>query len=166
MPPGAMGRMVAMDDVNLYIEVSTEQVRKCRRRYIYVLEYDLGDGIVRTETYSGVGEAVSLERTVLMAVARGIGRIRVPSEVWIYMGCRDVLAPLENGVYRKWEGNGFRSAKGGDIKNMDLWSQIVGLLERHLWHVIGHAEHPYKRRMEYDLKKMEERYGEKAVGTD
>lgn len=154
-----------MDDINLYIEVSTEQVRKCRRRYIYVLEYLLGDGGVRTETYSGVGEMVSVERAVLTAVARGLGRIREPSEVWIYMGCRDVLAPFGNGAYRKWEGNGFRNAKGGDVKNMDLWMEVGGLLGRHLWHAAGKAGHPYKKRMEYDLKKMEERDGKKAKGS-
>lgn len=144
-----------MDDVSLYIEVSTEQVRKCRRRYMYILEYVQEDGTVRTETHTGLGEGVSLERTVLTA-ARGLGRIKGRSGVKVYLGCRDVMAPLGNGVYEQWERNGFRNAKGGCVKNMDLWTSLKELLSDRPWSVEGRAEHPYKMRMIYDLKKREE----------
>lgn len=152
-----------MDDVNLYIEVSTEQVRKCRRRYLYMLEHPQGrDAAAWTEAYTGVGEDVSLERAVLTAVARGLGRVKDPSEIKIYMGCRDILAPLKNGTYSQWEKKNFKNAKGEGIKNIDLWVQVKALLETHLWHGEGHAEHPYRKRMLYDMKKMEEKNGRKT----
>ena len=61
-----------MDDVNLYVELSTYQVRACRRRYIYILEYMDGDETATAEKHTGVGESVSMKRAMLTAILRGV----------------------------------------------------------------------------------------------
>ena len=155
-----------MERVNLYIEVSTERVQKCRRRYMYVLEYPQRK---ETATATGVGDNVSLERAVLTAVERAAARIRGRAELKIYMGCRYILAPLENGTYQEWERNGFRKSKGGEVKNRDLWVKVKESLDPHLWSGEGDAGHPYQKRMIYDLGKRRERdervAGESAAGA-
>lgn len=151
-----------VEEANLYIEVSTMRVQKCRRRYIYVLEYPQRR---ETETATGLGENVSLERAVLTAVERGAGRIKEPVELRIYMGCRYILAPLENGDYEKWEEKGFQRSKGGEVKNKDLWIKVKRLLDGHSWSGEGNASHPYQKRMVYDLGKRKEKDERKAEGS-
>lgn len=154
MFPAGTGRRMPVDDINLYIEVSTRQVQKCRRRYMYVLEYVQEN---KTETATGLGENVSLERTVLTAVERGISRITRPGGIRIYMGCQYALVHLENGNYQKWEQNGFRNAKGGEVRNSDLWIRVKKLLDRHSWHGEGDAWHPYQEYILFQLGKWEEK---------
>lgn len=152
-----------MEEANLYIEVSTTRVQKCRRRYMYVLEYP---GKKETETATAVGENVSLERAVLTAVERGAGRIKDPAELKIYMGCRYILAPLENGSYQKWEEKGFQRSKGGEVKNKDLWMKVKNILDGHVWSGEGDAKHSYQKRMVYDLEKRERQNEKKGDSTD
>lgn len=146
-----------MDDVNLYVELSTYQVRACRRRYIYILEYMDGDETATAEKHTGVGESVSMKRAMLTAILRGVCRIRRPSEVRVYTPtpCHDILAPLKNGQYRRWKGGGFLTSKGEPVRNADLWQQLEGAMGRHLWGE-EHTGHTYRQLMQYELGKMAE----------
>lgn len=150
-----------MDDVNLYVEVSTAQVRKCRRRYMYIIEYMDGDETASAAKYSGLGENVSMARAVMTAVSRGAGRIGNPCELRIFTPCDGILAPLKNGGYARWERNGFLTSKGEPVSNADLWVQLEKALGRHLWSEEG-VGHPYRNLMRYELEKMAEKDRGKA----
>ena len=148
-----------MFDVNLYVEVSGQgKIKKCKRNYCYVLEFELKDGSPFTRDGAGCGEEVSAWKIALMAVTEAVGRISRPSEIHLYTGCPELYDTAWKDWLRGWKENGFLTAKGTPVKNHELWARLGDMLENHFINVEG-TEHPYKKWMLSELEREERSMG-------
>lgn len=147
------GRRMAVFDINLYVEVSHQgHVRRCRRHYRYVLEYALKGGGLYTKDGVGSLEDATAQGIALEAMLAAAGRIRKPSSIHLYTGCRELCGQGWVGRLHNWQGNGFLTAKGRPVRNASQWGRLGSLLEGHSVAVEG-SEHPYKAWMLSELLK-------------
>jgi ribonuclease HI len=83
----------------------------------------------------------------LTAVIRGLEALKRPCHVEIVTDSEYVAKGLIDWMPR-WKARGWRrakGAKGGALKNVELWQQLDGLMARHridCTHVFGHDGHP------------------------
>ena len=93
-------------------------------------------------------------RMELTAVIRGLQALKEPCRVQLTSDSKYVIDAITNGWVYGWKRNGWR--KEGWIKsdkkpalNVDLWEELLPLLERHqveyIW-VKGHQGHPENER--------------------
>ena len=88
-------------------------------------------------------------RMELTAVIRGLEALKEPCHVRLTSDSKYVIDAIEKGWVYSWQRNGWRKADKKPALNVDLWEQLLPLLERHqveyVW-VKGHQGHPENER--------------------
>jgi ribonuclease HI len=91
---------------------------------------------------SGGFRKTTNNRMELLACIVGLQQLKTPSTVDLYSDSRYVVDAMTKGWARRWQRNGWRKSTGQKALNVDLWSQLLALCERHdvkfIW-VKGHA---------------------------
>ena len=112
--------------------------------YGYVLEYN---GHVK-EGYCGYVLTTN-NRMEILAVIKGLEALRETCNVNVYSDSKYVVDAITLGWVYKWEANGWMRNKKDKAINVDLWEQLLVLLDEHNvefhW-VKGHAGHPENER--------------------
>jgi ribonuclease HI len=87
-------------------------------------------------------------RMELTAVISALGALTQPCEVTLYTDSQYVSNAVNKGWLRSWQLKNWRK-KDGELKNPDLWQQLVPLLATHsvtfVW-VKGHGDNEYNNR--------------------
>lgn len=149
-----------MFDVNLYIEISTRNPRRCGRYYIYVLEYVTKKNEICTAGSWGYEENISLQRIYPLIVIKALKYVKKESRIRIFGLCGGILAPLfmqnKNGVKQleEWKNKGWLNSAGEPVRNADLWQQLEEEERKHEF-AEGEKEHTYKEWMKTELKRRE-----------
>ena len=88
-------------------------------------------------------------RMEIMAVIEGLSALKETCNVNIYSDSKYVIDAITLGWVYKWEANGWMRNKKEKALNVDLWEELLPLLETHNvtfnW-VKGHNEHPENER--------------------
>ena len=88
-------------------------------------------------------------RMELTAVIRGLEALKEPCHVRLTSDSKYVIDAIDKGWVYSWQRNGWRKADKKPALNVDLWEQLLPLLERHqveyVW-VKGHQGHPENER--------------------
>ena len=88
-------------------------------------------------------------RMELTAVIRGLSMLKEPCSVRLTSESKYVIDAVTKGWVYGWQRNGWRKADKKPALNVDLWEQLLPLLERHqvefVW-VKGHQGHPENER--------------------
>ncbi len=96
------------------------------------------------------GEArTTNNRMELTAAIRALEALKEPCDVELYTDSRYLADALEKGWVYSWRANGWRKADKKPALNVDLWQQLLALLETHtvrLHWVQGHADNEYNNR--------------------
>ncbi len=115
-----------------------------RGGYGYVLKYN---GHVKE---GSCGFALTTNnRMEILAVIRGLEALRETCNVNIYSDSKYVIDAITLGWVYKWEANGWMRNKKDKAVNVDLWEQLLVLLDEHnaeFYWVKGHAGHPENER--------------------
>lgn len=88
-------------------------------------------------------------RMELFAVIKGLSALKYKCSVKVFSDSAYVVNAFQNGWLNDWIRNGWKTADKKPVKNMDLWQQLVSLLEQHLVQFVkvkGHADNPYNNR--------------------
>ncbi|WMJ84599.1 ribonuclease HI [Oscillospiraceae bacterium LTW-04] len=105
-------------------------------------------GTVERELSGGERETTN-NRMELTAVIQALSALKEPCDVTIYSDSKYVIDAVEKGWARGWRARGWVKADKKPALNVDLWQQLLELLERHnarfVW-VKGHNEHPENER--------------------
>lgn len=108
-----------------------------------ILEYK---GQLR-ELSGGEGETTN-NRMELMGVISALSALKEPCSVELYTDSQYISKAINEGWLRGWKAKNW-SRKGGELKNVDLWKQLDGLLSTHSvsfhW-VKGHADNEFNNR--------------------
>jgi len=84
-------------------------------------------------------------RMEIMAVIEGLSALKETCNVNIYSDSKYVIDAITLGWVYKWEANGWMRNKKEKAQNVDLWEQLLVLLDAHnveFFGVKGHAGHP------------------------
>ncbi len=88
-------------------------------------------------------------RMEILAVIRGLSMLKETCNVNIYSDSKYVIDAITQGWVYKWEANCWMRNKKEKAVNVDLWEQLLVLLDEHNvefhW-VKGHAGHPENER--------------------
>ncbi len=98
---------------------------------------------------SGGDPETTNNRMELLAAIEGLSALREACEVTLYSDSKYLVEAVNAGWLRDWERQNFRRGKTSEVKNIDLWEQLLSLLSRHtvefVW-VKGHDGHPENER--------------------
>lgn len=92
---------------------------------------------------TGAEPKTTNNRMELMAVLQGLKALKRPVAVDIYSDSAYVVNAFEQGWIERWQRNGWRTSRGTDVENRDLWEAILREWKRHKVRFIkvrGHAE--------------------------
>lgn len=88
-------------------------------------------------------------RMELTAVIKGLKALKEPCDVRLVTDSKYVSDAIVKGWARSWQNNGWRKADKKPALNVELWEELLGLLDMHNveteW-VKGHAGHPENER--------------------
>ncbi len=87
-------------------------------------------------------------RMELLGVITALSVLKEPCKVELYTDSQYIVNAINEGWVAGWQRRGWRR-KDGPVKNLDLWKELLPLLETHVvtfnW-VKGHAENEYNNR--------------------
>ena len=102
----------------------------------------------RRELSGGEAETTN-NRMELTAVISALRALKEPCEVELYSDSRYVVEAVEKHWAESWRSRGWRKADKKPALNVDLWEELLTLLEKHKvtfhW-VKGHAENEENNR--------------------
>ena len=105
-------------------------------------------GAHEKELSGGAAETTN-NRMELTAVIEALRVLKEPCEVELYSDSKYVIEALEKRWVYGWRQRGWRKADKKPALNVDLWEQLLALVETHTVHyhwVKGHAENEYNNR--------------------
>ena len=98
---------------------------------------------------SGGDPLTTNNRMELSAVIAALSALKEPCEVTLTTDSQYVVNAIEKGWLENWRKNNWRKSDRGEVLNVDLWKELLTLLETHsvsfVW-VKGHNGHPYNER--------------------
>ena len=98
---------------------------------------------------SGSEKETTNNRMELTAVIKAFEALKEPCEVTVYTDSKYVCdAVVKKWVY-SWKANGWRKSDKKPALNVDLWEQLLPLLDKHTAEFVwlkGHAGHPENER--------------------
>jgi ribonuclease HI len=107
----------------------------------------LSYGAFRREMSGGAPNTTN-NRMELTGVITALSALKEPCQVDLYTDSQYIVNAINKGWLASWRRQNWKK-KGGEVKNPDLWQQLVPLLETHqvnfIW-VKGHAENANNNR--------------------
>ena len=98
---------------------------------------------------SGGEKNTTNNRMELTAAIRGLSALLEPCRVILTSDSKYLVDAVTKGWLDSWRRRGWKRGKNEDVLNVDLWQQLLPLLELHqvefVW-VKGHAGHPENER--------------------
>lgn len=70
-------------------------------------------------------------RMELLAVIEALKALKGPSRVVVWSDSQYVVHAVEKGWAKRWRANGWRKGDRSPALNVDLWTELLALLERH-----------------------------------
>lgn len=138
-----------MDNVEIYIEINKMTPAPIHRKYMYLLETKRKDGTLATRDSMEEIDA-TLHQTSLHAVNAALSRMTRPCRITIHLQDQYIGNMTRN--LQKWEENGYRTAKGTQIKDAEEWETLSKYYTRHdITFVVG--EHSYSKWMQGEMRK-------------
>jgi ribonuclease HI len=91
-------------------------------------------------------------RMEMRAVIEGLRLLKEPCSVTVYSDSKYLVDAVQRGWARRWQKNNWYRNVREKAFNTDLWSELLGLLEKHQvkfhW-VRGHGGHPENERCDH-----------------
>ena len=100
------------------------------------------------EIFGGEAQTTN-NRMELRAVIEGLSALKEKCEVSVYSDSAYVVSAFTNDWITAWQMNGWRTSGKDDVKNRDLWEQLLSLTQKHVVSFIkvkGHADNEYNNR--------------------
>lgn len=97
----------------------------------------------------GKEESTTNNRMELTAAMQGLKALKFPCRVKLYSDSAYLINAFNNGWLRKWQQNGWKTARKEPVENQDLWQEILSVSALHEieWiKVKGHADNEYNNR--------------------
>lgn len=146
-----------MKEVSVYIDTSIAG-RWVKDGYVgYCLEY-YPEGKNRPTTRYGYAwvEKMNENRAQLEALIRGMTRMREKCVLSVYTESEYLYMGAAGGGMEKWKQNGWKTAKGAEIKNRDKWEALDRMLRGNLLQFFLREHNAYRQQLKDDLRQLSE----------
>lgn len=115
----------------------------------------------KEKTLSGGEKETTNNRMELTAVIESLKLLKFPCEVTLTTDSKYVCDAINQKWVYSWKNNGWKKADKKPALNVDLWEQLLPLLETHnvkfIW-VKGHNNHPENERCDKMAVSETEKY--------
>lgn len=98
---------------------------------------------------SGGSPKTTNNRMEMMGVIVGLSALKESCSVQLYTDSKYVCDAIEKGWVKNWKANGWKKSNKTPALNIDLWEEILILLEKHdveIHWIKGHNGHPENER--------------------
>jgi ribonuclease HI len=98
---------------------------------------------------SGYDPDTTNNRMELLAAIRGLEAVKKVCPIELYSDSAYLVNAMNNGWLNGWQKNGWRTADKKEVKNKDLWLELIALnskLAPKYFKVKGHSDNPYNNR--------------------
>lgn len=98
---------------------------------------------------SGREENTTNNRMELLSVIKGLSALKEKCNVNVYSDSQYVVDAFNEGWIESWVINGWRTAGKKDVKNVELWQELLELTKKNnvkFIKVKGHADNEYNNR--------------------
>lgn len=98
---------------------------------------------------SGYEELTTNNRMELLGVISGLKALKESCCVDVYSDSQYVVDAFNQGWIESWVNNGWKNANKKEVKNIDLWKELVDLTKKHNVNFIkvkGHSDNEYNNR--------------------
>ena len=98
---------------------------------------------------SGAEKETTNNRMEILAVIKGLEALKEQGNVNVYSDSQYVVDAFNQGWIIDWQNNNWRTAGKKDVKNVDLWQNLLALCAKHnvtFIKVKGHADNEYNNR--------------------
>ena len=119
-------------NVTIYIETSIKGPRAGRAAGAYLVEYITSKGTPVTKGGILIREMTTENALTLELMDRAFRKLQKMCSVRVITQCGHVLNAIKNEWIKQWEVNGWRNAKGAQVKNAELWEQLSEKMRKHL----------------------------------
>ena len=102
--------------------------------------------------FSGYEENTTNNRMELMAVIKGLKALKEPCNVDVYSDSAYVVNAFKEKWLESWQLNNWRTANKKSVKNVDLWQELLNLMQVHkiTWNKVkGHSDNEYNNRCDF-----------------
>lgn len=117
--------------------------------YGTILEYIDQNGVLHSREYAEGFADTTNNRMELMGVIRGLKELTKPCKVEVITDSKYVVDAFNQHWVEGWIKNDWRRGKTNEVKNIDLWLELLKAMNPHqvsfIW-VKGHAGHPQNER--------------------
>ena len=99
--------------------------------------------------YSKGFKETTNNRMELLAVIKGLSALIEACSVNLYSDSQYVVDAFNKGWINSWSNNGWKTSSKKEVKNVDLWQELISLCEIHNVNFIkvkGHADNPYNNK--------------------
>lgn len=105
----------------------------------------------RKKEISGFAPETTNNRMELLAAIEGLRAVKMQPDlkIQLYSDSAYLVNAINNGWLAAWQQNGWRTSDRGEVKNRDLWLELVELnarLSPTFFKVKGHADNPHNNR--------------------
>lgn len=97
----------------------------------------------------GSEEITTNNRMELLAAVQGLKALKRPCKVNLYSDSAYLVNAFNHGWLKKWQSNGWKTARKEPVENQDLWQELLQLsnIQEVTWiKVKGHADNVYNNR--------------------
>ena len=94
-------------------------------------------------------------RMELTAVIKGLEALKEPCKASVYSDSAYVVNAVANGWVYDWKRKNWRTAGKSDVKNVELWQELLALMETHdvtMVKVKGHADNELNNRCDEEAR--------------
>lgn len=101
------------------------------------------------KTVSGTEKNTTNNRMELLAVINGLKALKEACSVNLYSDSQYVVDAFNKGWIYDWQLKGWKTAGKSDVKNIDLWKDLLSLTKKHTVKFIkvkGHSDNEYNNK--------------------
>jgi ribonuclease HI len=146
-----------MTDVKIFIESTWKGPARRDGVAMWLIEYIKANGEPATREGFVHLEDGTEAAGCLMALVNAFCKLKKPCSALVFTGCEHIINTYNNHWHIQWQKNGWRNAKGKEVKNADLWELLIKKADPHVYTVRG-GRHEYQQVMLDGLTKEMQRW--------
>ncbi len=111
--------------------------------------------------FSGFENDTTNNRMEMLAVIQALSKLKEPCEIDLYSDSAYVVNAFIKDWITSWQQKDWKNAEKKPVKNVDLWKQMLGLVNTHkvTWHKVkGHSNVEYNNRCDALARGEVDRY--------
>lgn len=115
----------------------------------------------KEKVLSGGEKLTTNNRMELLAVINGLKQLKEPCKVHIHSDSAYVVEAFLNGWIYGWQKNGWKTSKKEDVKNRELWEELINLSHYHQIEFVkvkGHSDDENNNRCDKIARKEAEKF--------